>query len=114
MESKEELVSNIKDWIKIDNDIAKYRAEIKTLNQKKKFITESLVGVMKKNEIDCFDINDGSLVYKKTIIKKPINAKTLVAALQSYAPEKATEITQHILESRQEEVKETIRRKRKS
>ena len=114
MESKEELIGNIRDWIKIDNEISKLRAEIKERNNNKKNITESLVSVMKKNEIDCFDINDGSLVYKKTVTKKPINSKTLVIALQNYyqnQPDKVEEITKYVMENRGEQTKETIKRK---
>ena len=114
MESKEELKLNIREWIKIDNEITKLRSEIKERNTVKKEITEMLVSVMKKNEIDCFDINDGSLVYKKTVTKKPINSKTLVMALQSYyqnQPEKVEEITKFVMENREEQVRETIKRK---
>ena len=39
---------------------------------------------MKTNKIDCFDINGGALVYKTNKTKKPINGKTLLAALQNY------------------------------
>ena len=36
METKEELVTNIKEWIKIDNEIAQLKSEIKDRNEKKK------------------------------------------------------------------------------
>jgi hypothetical protein len=114
METKEELIENIKEWIKIDNEVTKLKAEIKNRTEKKKQITESLLNVMKKNEIDCFDINGGSLVYKKNKVKKGLSGKTLLSALQSYyvnEPNTAEELTKHILNSREEQVKETIRRK---
>ena len=34
--TKEQLVNNIKDWIKIDTEIAQLKAEIKERNNKKK------------------------------------------------------------------------------
>ena len=114
MESKEELVNNIKDWIKIDGEILKLQNEIKDRRNKKKNLTESLVNVMKKNEIDCFDINGGSLVYKKNKVKKPINAKTLMSTLKTYFasnPVQAEEVTKFVMENREEQVKETIKRK---
>jgi len=114
METKEELVGNIKEWIKMDNEISTLKAEIKERNNKKKLLTESLVNVMKKNEIDCFDINGGALVYKKNVIKKPINGKSLLLALQKYYtnnPTIAEELTKHVLDNREEKVKETIKRK---
>ena len=38
METKEQLINNIKEWIKLDGDITKLRAEIKEKNNKKKHI----------------------------------------------------------------------------
>jgi predicted nucleic acid-binding Zn-ribbon protein len=114
METKEELVNNIKEWIKIDNEIMKLQNEIKERKNKKKTLSESLMNVMKKNEIDCFDINGGALVYKKNKVKKPINAKTLMSVLQNYyknEPKRAEELTKHIMENREEQIKETIKRK---
>lgn len=114
METKEQLVNNIKEWIKMDNEINQLKAEIKERNNKKKDLTQNLVNVMKNNQIDCFDINGGALVYKKTTVKKAINGKTLMAALQNYYkndPKIAEDLTKHILESREEQVKEVIKRK---
>jgi len=73
-----------------------------------------LVNVMKSNQIDCFDINGGALVYKKSVVKKPINGKMLMTTLQKYFKddsEEASEIAKFILDNREQEVKETIRRK---
>ncbi|MFY7728830.1 MAG: hypothetical protein ACOVRN_04885 [Flavobacterium sp.] len=114
METKEQLINNIKEWIKIDNEIAQLKIEIKERTHKKKVLTENLVTVMKTNSIDCFDITGGALVYKKNKVKKPINAKTLLSALQSYYKNDAIvaeEIAKHVMESREEVVKETIKRK---
>jgi len=114
METKEQLVNNIKDWIKIDTEIAELKAQIKDRNNKKKSLTENLVTIMKTNKIDCFDINGGALVYKTNKVKKPINGKTLLSALQNYYksdPNVAEELTKHIMDSREEQIKETIKRK---
>ena len=112
--TKEQLINNIKEWIKIDNEIAQFKTEIKERTNKKKTLTENLVTVMKTNSIDCFDITGGALVYKKNKVKKPINGKTLLIALQNYYKNDvkvAEEITKHIMDSREEQVKETIKRK---
>ena len=114
METKDQLVNNIKEWIKMDTEISQLKSEIKDRNTKKKTLTENLVTVMKSNKIDYFDINGGALVYKTNKIKKPINGKTLLNALQNYYktdPTIAEEITKHVLNSREEQVKETIKRK---
>jgi hypothetical protein len=115
METKEQLVNNIKEWIKIDTEISQLKSEIKDRTNKKKSLTENLVTVMKTNKIDCFDINGGALVYKANKIKKPINGKTLLAALQNYYktdPKVAEELTKHVMDSREEQIKETIKMKK--
>ena len=114
--TKEELVSNIKEWIKIDNELLKLKAELKEKNKRKKSITEVLVKVMKNNAIDCFDIHDGSLVYKKKKTKRTISGKFLLQQLEEYykeQPDLAKEITKHVLDNRVEVVKEDIDIKRK-
>ena len=114
METKEQLVTNIKEWIKYDTEITQLKNEIKERMNKKKMLTVNLVTVMKGNAIDCFDINGGALVYKKNKVKKPINGKTLLLALQNYykeQPQVAEDLTKHIMDSREEQIKETIKRK---
>jgi hypothetical protein len=113
-ETKKELINNIKEWIKLDNEITKMKTEMKEKNDKKKKLTDSLVVVMKNSAIDCFDINGGSLIYKQTKVKQTINKKTLLTALQTYyktEPLKVEEIVEHVLNTREEKIKETIRLK---
>jgi hypothetical protein len=69
---------------------------------------------MKQNEIDCFDINGGALIYKRSTVKKPINAKSLLAVLRTFYKSDVTiadEVTKFVLDSREEQVKETLKRK---
>ena len=113
-EQKEQLVTNIKEWVKLDNEINQMKTEINERNKRKKTLTDNLMKVMKHNEIDCFDVNGGSLIYKQNKVKKPINAKMLLATLQKYYKADVTmadEITQFILDSREEQIKETLKRK---
>jgi hypothetical protein len=114
MESKEELVNNVKEWIKIDTEIYELKKQLKEKNNKKKILTENLVKVMKTNDIDCFDINGGALIYKTNKIKKPINGKSLLTALKNYYksdPNIAEDLKNHIMNSREEQTKEVIKRK---
>lgn len=112
--TKDELILNIKEWIKIDAEISKLKAEVKSKTNKKKEITEALVGVMKNNSIDCFDINGGALVYKQRKTKKTISGKFLLQQLENYYkdnPELAKEITKQVLDNRIEVVKDELKRK---
>ncbi len=114
--TKDELVASIKDWLKMENDITKLKAELKEKNNKKKQITHTLVSVMKHNHIDCFDISDGALIYKKRKTKKTISGKFLLQQLEEYykdQPELAKDITKHVLDNRIEVIKEDINIKRR-
>jgi predicted nucleic acid-binding Zn-ribbon protein len=112
-ETKAQLVQYIKMWIETDNEMIKLQKEMKTLRDNKKTLTDALVNVMKSNEIDVFDINDGKLVYAKTKVKAPINKTSLFAALmQHYQDEDAAnKLSEIIMDSRQVKVKDSIRRK---
>jgi len=115
MDTKAELVNRIKEWIQIDNEITKLQKQIKDHREGKKQLTASLVDVMKNNEIDCFDINDGKLIYSKSKSKKPISKKTLLEAIQLYFKDNdkmAHDLSEHILNSRAETITESIRRKK--
>ena len=112
--TKDELISSIKEWIKIDSDIVKLKNEVKQKNNKKKEITEALVSVMKSNSIDCFDINGGALVYKQRKTKKTISGKFLLEQLENYYkdnPELAREIAKQVLDNRAEVIKDELKRK---
>jgi hypothetical protein len=90
------------------------KKEIKNKTANKKTLTENLVKVMKSNAIDCFDINGGALVYSQRKTKKPISGKYLLLQLEKYykeQPDMAKEVTQHLLNNREENVKEDIKRK---
>ena len=112
--TKDELILNIKDWIKIDNEIIKLKSEIKDKTKNKKLLTETLVNVMKNNSIDCFDINGGALVFKQKKTRRPISGKFLLSQLEDFykdKPEIAKEITKKVLDNRVEVIKEEIKRK---
>lgn len=114
LNTKEELIKNIREWIKMDNEIIKLKAELKEKINKKKELTETLVHVMKNNSIDCFDINGGALVYKKKKTRRTISGKFLLSQLEEYykeQPEIAKEITKKVLDNRIEVIKDEIKRK---
>ena len=112
--TKESLIANIKEWIKLDNEIAKAKSDIREKTARKKTLTDNLVVVMKGNSIDCFDINGGALLYKQKKTKKPISAKYLLTELHRFykdQPNVATELTKQLLDNRGETIKDEICRK---
>lgn len=114
VETKEHLVKMIRDWVRLDNEIKNLQKEQLSRKNDKKKITDSLIEVMKKNEIDCFDINDGQIFYSRKNVKKPITKKMLLDILGKYYDGdflKASEVNSFILNNREEETKEVIVRK---
>ena len=113
METKDQLVQHIKEWIGVDEEIKSLQKEIKQRKEKQKDLTKSLMEVMKSNEIECFDLNDGKLVYTRSKTKQTINKKylmtTLIKCLED--PKDVEKVTDFILENREEKIRESIRRK---
>jgi len=111
METKEQLVKSIKEWVKLENDIKKLQKELVLRKNEKKDISKNLIEVMKKNEIDNFDINNGQICYNKKNIKKPITKKILLDILEKYYKGdmlKASNVNNFILENREEIIKESL------
>jgi SMC interacting uncharacterized protein involved in chromosome segregation len=111
IEKKDHLIKLVKEWVKIDNELKQLRKEINTRKTKEKEISTELMNVMKKYEIDEFNITGGKIMYSKKNVKKPINKKTLIQLLSNYFDgnyEKANDINNYIMDNREEVVKETI------
>ena len=114
METKEQLVKTIRDWVKIDNEIRSLNKELNNRKTEKKNLSTLLIETMKQNEIDCFDIKDGQICYTKKNIKKPITKKVLMDILSNFYNgdiTKASELNNYIIDNREEVIKESIERK---
>jgi len=113
--TKDELIFLIKEWIQLDNQISKLNLELKEKKANKKHIADMLIDKMKQKQLETININGGgSIVYKKTITKKPINQKTLLTSLTTYFKDNninVEELSNFILENREENIKENILRK---
>ena len=113
--TKDNLVQNVKAWLKIEKEMKTLQNQLKENKKKKNELTNVLVDIMKTNDIDCFDINDGKLIFCKNKVKTPLNKKILLASLEKYfenTPEiNAEKVGEFILESREIQIKENIRRK---
>lgn len=114
MNTKQILVQNIREWVKLDNEIRALKKEEKARQTEKKQLNENLIEIMKSNEIDCVDIKDGQICYTQKNVKKPITKKNLMNILTKYFKgdmEKAENVNEFILDNREETTKETITRK---
>ena len=109
--TKETLISNIKDWMTLEKEIKRLKLEVKTKTITKKKIAENLTTVMTSNSIDCFAVSGGSIVHNKKKTKKTISGKYLLAQLELYfqnKPEIAQDITKQVLDNREETIKDEI------
>lgn len=112
--TKENLITNIRKWVKLDNEIRSLKKEEKMRKDQQKELNEQLIQIMRTNEIDCIDIKDGKICYNKKNVKKPITKKFLMDILSKYFDgdvKKAEDANEFILNSREESVKEVISRK---
>jgi hypothetical protein len=70
--------------------------------------------VMRSNDIDVFNLNDGQILYDKRNVKKPITKTALLSILTNYYKGdvvKASDANQYILDNREDVVREKIIRK---
>ena len=111
---KKKIIDNLKNWITLDTEIKHLQKLAKEKRKEKKMYTEALVNIMRDNEIDCFDIQDGKLLYTKKKVKAPLSKKHLLTSLTQYFKNDqrmVEELSKYIMESRQEKEKENIKRK---
>jgi len=113
-QDREQLIDNVKEWIGLDEELKNLRKKARQLREKKKDLTSSLVSIMKTNDIDCFDVNDGQLIRTTRQVKTPLSKKHLLTSLAQYFqndPKVVKELGGFIMNSRASKTKEDIRRK---
>lgn len=109
-----ELVEVVKQWVQTDNKLIQLNKMVRELRQEKKQWNEAMIQIMKKNEIDIFDIKDGQIKYKMEKKKEPLTQKKLLSILEKHpqlAKEQVQVLSDFVFENRAETVKESIVRK---
>ena len=112
--TKEQVKDYLRQWIRIENEISTLSVEIKKRKLVHQQLSASLLEVMRKNDIDCFDITNGKIVYSKVKHRAPLNNGQLRSALTTYYKddtEKANNLTEFLLSSRIEKTRESIKMK---
>lgn len=111
--SKAELIEIIKEWRTLDEEIKAIQKEIKVRRKKKKELSDKLIKVMRTNDIECFDINNGKLLYTKSKLKETINKSYLMKVINDYFNDdenvETEKVADYILDNRNTKVKESIR-----
>ena len=112
--TKEQVKDYLRQWIRVENEISTLSVEIKKRKLVHQQLSASLLDVMRKNDIDCFDITNGKIVYSKVKHRAPLNNGQLRSALTTYYKddtEKANNLTEFLLSSRIEKTRESIKMK---
>mgnify|MGYP006420036975 CR=1 FL=1 len=114
MNLNEDTIETIRKWVKIDNEMRTLKQEISNRKKMKDDISNNLISIMKQQEIDSVNINNGKIEFTQRKAKKPISKKLLLNILDKYYKgdsNKATELNNFILENREETSKDIIIRK---
>ena len=111
--NKADLILLIKEWKQLDDEIKCIQKEVKKRRDRKKILSDQLIKIMRTNEIDSFDINNGKLLYTKSKLKETINRSYLLGIISKYFEDDDTVdiegVSDYILENRAIKLKEGIR-----
>jgi hypothetical protein len=115
-ETSKLLPELVKEWVTMDNEISQYQKRIRVLNSEKKELGKRLLDCMKQTQIEQINLNgDESILYKKSVSKKPVNKKSLDILLQQYLQNTDIEVGElltFIFDNRETVEKETIVKKK--
>ena len=106
-----QTITMVKEWMQLDVEIASLKRQAKMLDLKKKDLTKLLVGVMKDNHIDEFDLSDGKLVRQTQKSKSPLTKKHLAGCFTKFFKgnlEPAKELSEIVFNTREEKTSERI------
>ena len=109
---KQALQQDVKDYLEIDDQIKALNKAIKERRNKKKALSEDILGTMKKFEINNMNTKNGKLIYAISKSKKGLNTKSLVKGLNLYFKDemKASEVGKIVMNSREVVEKVSLRR----
>jgi hypothetical protein len=112
MDAKTDLLINVKEWLKIDEEISSLQSEVREKKKAKKALSDIILHVMKDNNAGILNCSEGSLKCVQNKVKKPINDKTLDVILKQYfkTNEEAESVKKYILENREVEIKEIVKK----
>ena len=110
--SKEQLKKAVNEYLDLDNQISTLQKAIKERKDKKQKLSQLILSVMKKNDIDQMNMNNDRLVYTVSQCKTPLNKNYLNTVLSSYFNnnEKTTDVIDHILNNRKKVEKVRLKR----
>jgi len=114
MTDKAHLVENVKNWLQIDTEIKKLQQEIRKRRALKKDMTDTLVQIMKSQDIEIMNAGESQLIRTERKTKSALSKKHLINSLLDFFKEDketVAQLTTFIMNTRPEKTVENIRRK---
>ena len=114
MSDKAHLVENVKKWLQIDTEIKKLQQEIRKRRALKKDMTDTLVQIMKSQDIEIMNAGESQLIRTERKTKSALSKKHLINSLLNFFKEDketVAQLTTFIMNTRPEKTVENIRRK---
>ena len=99
-------------WINIDDQLREHRSAIRELNKKKKDFESQIINYLTEVEEESIQVKDGFLRKSVTKSKEPLKKDNIKSALVEITGDdtKAAMLTEHILKSRKETEKVSLKR----
>ena len=111
MTDKSQLVENVKNWLQIDTEIKKLQQEIRKRRALKKDMTDTLVQIMKNQDIEIMNAGESQLIRTERKTKSALSKKHLINSLLNYFKEDketVAQLTTFIMNTRPEKTVENI------
>ena len=105
-----QAIQLVREWVEIDEGMALAKQRIKEFKAQRKALEGQLIGLMKENQIDEFDLSHGKLIRTTHKSKSSLTKKHVVDSLAKYFKneEKAKEASGFIYGLRTEKVCDKI------
>lgn len=109
---KDNLRENVKEYLDIDDQIKALNKAIVERRKQKSKLSEDILTMMNKFEIDNMNTKNGRLIYSVSNTSKPLSKKNLIDGLNVYFKNEDTakSVSQIVLDSRPKVEKITLKR----
>lgn len=109
---KNELQKDVKEYLEIDDQIIALNKALKERRKAKSKLSDNILNVMKKFEVDNMNTKNGRLIYSVSKHKKPLTKDSIIKGLNIFFKdeEKAKTATDVVLSNR--EIVEKVKLKR--
>jgi len=112
---KNEFSENVKEYLALDEQIARLNKALKERRTKIKELSTSIMKAMTSNDIEHINIKNGVLVHNTKETFKSLNKMNLKNGLTLYFNDdehKAADATETVMNNREKVIKETLKLKR--